>query len=254
MSNHPFVPLPAGSTLGRSFEYGIDVNLGTYAVPSWQPVRRISGWSPSFPPVTGDLSTYDDRGAPNEGVTGRGFTGSFTVQANRSQSTGLYLPELEAIFAASRAILDGATLDIRFYHKPDVGAAHPADAGRITVRVEAARQNTDNASAEVWSVTLTGKGRVLDIANPFQGWDVSVPKISAVSPAAATAGKLVTITGTGFLGATLVKFGAVNAAEFSVVGGSTILAVMPAGAAGSAPVQVTTPGGVSATFAYTRGA
>ena len=103
-------------------------------------------------------------------------------------------------------------------------------------------------------MSLTGKGRVLDIANPFAGWDVSVPTISAVSPASATAGKLVTITGTGFLGATIVKFGAVNATEFSVVNGSTILAVMPAGSAGSAPVQVTTPGGVSANFPYTRGA
>ena len=25
MSDHPFVPLPADSTLGRSFEYGVDV-------------------------------------------------------------------------------------------------------------------------------------------------------------------------------------------------------------------------------------
>ena len=254
MSDHPFVPLPADTTLGRSFEYGIDVNLGTYASPSWQPVRRISGWAPSFPPVATDVSTYDDRGAPNEDVTGRGFAASFTVQANRSQSTGRYLPELEAILAASKAILGGATLDVRFYHKPDVGAAHPTDAGRIAVRVEASRQNTGNAEAESWSVSLTGKGRVLDIANPFQGWGVSVPTISAVSPASATVGKLVTITGTGFLGATIVKFGAVSATEFSVVNGSTILAVMPAGSAGSAPVQVTTPGGVSATFAYTRGA
>ena len=103
-------------------------------------------------------------------------------------------------------------------------------------------------------MSLSGKGRVLDIENPFQGWGVSVPTISAVSPASATAGKLVTITGTGFVGAPLVKLGAVNAAEFSVVGGTTILAVMPAGWAGTAPVQVTTPGGVAATFAYTRGA
>jgi hypothetical protein len=63
----------------------------------------------------------------------------------------------------------------------------------------------------------------------------------------------VTITGAGFLGATAVKFGADTAAEFTVVNGATILAVMPAGAAGAAPVMVTTPVGDSPAFAYTRG-
>ena len=254
MSDHPFVPLPAGTTVGRSFEYGLDVNLGTYASPSWQPIRRISGWAPAFAAITSPTDTYDDRGAPNEDVTGRGFSASFTVQANRSLSTGLYLPEVEAILAASKATLAAATLDVRYYHKPDTGAAAPNDAGRATCRVEAARQNTGNADTEVWSVTLTGKGKVLDIVNPFTGWAVGAPTVSAVTPAAATAGKLVTITGAGFLGATVVKFGAVNAAEFSVINGSTILAVMPAGGAGSAPVSVTAPGGVSGNFAYTRGA
>jgi hypothetical protein len=50
-----------------------------------------------------------------------------------------------------------------------------------------------------------------------------------------------------------VKFGADTAAEFTVVNGATILAVMPAGAAGAAPVMVTTPVGDSPAFAYTRG-
>jgi len=36
------VTLPAGSTLGKSFEYGIDVNLGTFAAPVWQPDRPLS--------------------------------------------------------------------------------------------------------------------------------------------------------------------------------------------------------------------
>ena len=60
------------------------------------------------------------------------------------------------------------------------------------------------------------------------------------------------IAGTGLLGATVVKFGAVNAGEFVVVNGSTIIASLPAGAAGSAPVVVTTPGGTSDALPYTR--
>jgi hypothetical protein len=255
MSDHPYVPLPAGSVLGKSFEYGIDVNLnlGASGAPSWQPIRRISAFAPTFPPVTTDISSYDDRGAENSEVTGRSFAASFTVQGNRSTTTGLFLPELEAIIAAARGIGTSANLEIRFYHKPDAGVSSPTDAGRILTRVEATRQNTGNADAEIWSVTLTGKGRVQPIANPFTGWTPEAPKVAAVTPAAAAAGKLVTITGAGFLGATAVKFGADTAAEFTVVNGATILAVMPAGAAGAAPVMVTTPVGDSPAFAYTRG-
>lgn len=254
MSDHPYVPLPAATTSGRSFERGLDINLATYAAPSWQTVRRMSAWSPAFAAITAPADSYDDRGTPNEEVIGRAFSTSFTVQGNRSQSTGLYLPELEVLFAAAKGTLAGATVDIRYYHKPDVGAPHPTDAARATCRVEVTPQNTGNADNEVWSVSLTGKGAVVPIANPFTGWGVTTPTVSSATPAAAAAGKLVTILGAGFLGATAVKFGAVSATEFVVVNGSTILAVMPAGSPGSAPVTVTTPGGTSNARAYTRGA
>lgn len=81
------------------------------------------------------------------------------------------------------------------------------------------------------------------------------PLIVSALPSAAAQGNIVTITGSGFLGATAVKFGAVNATSFVVNGdGSVVYAVMPAGSAGSAPVTVITPAGTSNAQAYTRGA
>jgi len=60
-------------------------------------------------------------------------------------------------------------------------------------------------------------------------------------------GQSVTITGTGFSGATAVKFSSVTpATSFVVVSDSTITAVSPARAAGPVNVLVTTPGGTSA--------
>lgn len=175
MSDHPYVPLPTGTTLGKSFEYGLDINLGSYQVPDWQPVRRISAWAPTFAPITGDIATYDDRGAPNEAVTTRAFSASFTVQGNRSLTTGEYLPELKKILEAARGTLAAATVDVRWYHKPDVGEPNETDAGRALCRVEATRQNTGNADAEVHSVTLTGQGRFTPIENPFTGWSTTPP-------------------------------------------------------------------------------
>lgn len=253
MSTTP--PLPAGTTLGQSFEYGIDINLGTFAVPDWQPVRRISGWAPTFPKVTQDAATYDDRGAPNEDISGRGFAGAFTVQANRSQTTGRYLPEVEALVNASRRKREEATIDIRFYHKPDSGAPHPTDAGRAQVTVELSRQNTGNAEIDVFAISLAGKGEYTPIPNPFTGHDDEPePEITSISPTGQVAGKLVTITGIGFLGATDVKFGATSAAAVSVVSSTTIVAAVPAGSAGNVNVSVVTPVGTSENFAYTRGA
>lgn len=247
--------LPAGTTLGKSFEHGIDINIGTPAVPVWQPVRRISAWSPTFPKVTQDASTYDDRGAPNEDISGRGFATSFTVQGNRSASTGKYLPELEAIINASRRKGEAAVLDIRFYHKPDSGAPNPTDAGRASVTVEVTRQNTGNAEIDSYSVSLTGKGEYTPIANPFTGWDdTPAPEISAVTPAGKAAGQMVTINGIGFVGATDVKFGATSATAFEIVSMATIVAVVPAGSAGSVAVTVVTPEGTSPAVQYTRGA
>lgn len=248
------VPLPTGATLGKSFEYGLDINLGTYADPVWQAVRRISGWAPTYPKTTTDVATYDDLGATNEDVTGRSFAAAFTVQVNRILSTGLYLTEVEALLAAGKGKGDGAVVDVRFYHKPEFGTPNPSDAGRAFVTVEVSRQNTGNSETDVLSVSLAGKGSVEPITNPFTGWGSTVPTLSSATPTAAPAGDLVTITGAGFLGATGVKFGAVSAAEFVVMNGATIVAIMPAGSAGSAPVTVITSAGTSAALAYTRGA
>lgn len=248
------VPLPAGTTLGKSFEYGLDINLGTTASPSYQPVRRMSAWAPSYPATTQDQATYDDLGSTNEAVTARSFATTFTVQANRSLTTGLYLPEIEALLAAAKATGESAVVDVRWYHKPEVGTPNPNDAGQAFCRVDMTRQNTGNAEVEVYSVTLTGQGPFTSIANPFAGWDVTAPVLASVAPEGAAEGELVTLTGTGLLGATAVTFDAVPAADFVVANAATIIAAVPAGSAGEVDVVVTTPGGTSNAVAYTRGA
>ncbi|MFZ4894641.1 phage major capsid protein [Plantibacter sp. Mn2098] len=64
------------------------------------------------------------------------------------------------------------------------------------------------------------------------------PVLNSVAPTSAAAAATVTLTGTGFTGATQVKFGTANAASFTVVSNTSITAVVPAGAAGSAAIRV----------------
>lgn len=249
------VPLPAGVSLGKSFEYGVDVNLGTYGSPVWQSIRRLFGYQPTDTPTTQDAQTYDDLGAPNNDVTGWGWGLAFNVQVNRFLATGLFLPEVEYLLARTRPLSVGelAVADVRFYHKPAVGTPNPTDAGRGLATVAKSRQNTGpGGEIEVIGFTLSGKGAYEPIENPFAGWGDTAPKISGVLEPAAGDGELITIVGEGLLDATDVTIDG-DPVEFAAVNGATLIAQMPVGDAGDVPIIVTTPGGASPAFTYTRG-
>ena len=77
-----------------------------------------------------------------------------------------------------------------------------------------------------------------------------VPTVTGVSPASgpSTGGTSVTISGTGFSGASTVNFGAGDPSPtYTVTSATTITATSPAGAIGTIDVTVTTAGGTSAT-------
>ncbi len=80
---------------------------------------------------------------------------------------------------------------------------------------------------------------------------VPAPRVTGISATIGptAGGTSVTITGTGFTGATAVSFGATPAASFTASGDTSITALSPAASAGTVDVTVTTAGGTSATFA-----
>ena len=250
------VTLPAGSTLGKSFEYGLDVNLGTTSSPVWQSFRRISGFQPTPTPIVQDAQTYDDKGAPNSDVTAWSMNLTFNALVNRNVSTGFYLSEIEAVLARTGpdAIGELAVLEARWYHKPAVGTPNPTDAGQGFFTVAPVRQNTGpGGEIEVIAITLTGKGEYENIVNPFPTPAAAVPTITSITPTGKSIGDQVTITGTGFIGVTVVKFDAIvlNVDTYTVVSASTIVATIPPLSAGVEPVTVTNATGVSAATNYT---
>ncbi len=80
-----------------------------------------------------------------------------------------------------------------------------------------------------------------------------VPLLTSALPSAAATGDQVVIKGSRFSGTTGITFAAVAVTEFLVLDDATIVAVMPAGSAGSAAVTVTNASGASSALAYTRG-
>jgi hypothetical protein len=102
------------------------------------------------------------------------------------------------------------------------------------------------------TVTTVGGTSAIGAADHFTF--VAAPSVTGLSPTSGgTAGGLsVTISGTGFTGATAVRFGSVAATSFTVNSDTSLTAVTPAEAAGTVDVTVTTVGGTSATGSADR--
>ncbi|MFJ2868204.1 IPT/TIG domain-containing protein [Kitasatospora sp. NPDC087314] len=98
-------------------------------------------------------------------------------------------------------------------------------------------------------VTVTTAGGT---SLPVPYYYLSNPQLTAVVPGQGPVlgGTTVTVTGNNLLGATAVRFGAVNALSFTVVSATQITATVPAGS-GTVQVTVTTPGGTSNGVAFT---
>jgi hypothetical protein len=87
-------------------------------------------------------------------------------------------------------------------------------------------------------------------ANTAFTYALPVPAVTSVTPSngPAAGGTVVTIAGINFTGATAVKFGATNAATYTVNSATQVTATSPAGT-GTVDITVTTAGGTSATSA-----
>jgi hypothetical protein len=107
-------------------------------------------------------------------------------------------------------------------------------------------------SAGPVQVTVTGPGGTSNGVT-YTYVAAAAPVVGGVSPqqGPASGGNTVTLTGSGFTGATGVFFGAVPATSFTVVSPTQINAVAPPGAAGAVQVTVTGPGGTSNGVTYT---
>jgi hypothetical protein len=90
-------------------------------------------------------------------------------------------------------------------------------------------------------------GTSIGTARTIQAGKPPAPSVGKLAPKTgpAAGGTSVTITGSGFAGATAVTFGASEAASFTVNSPTSITAVAPAGTAGTVDIRVTAPTGTS---------
>jgi len=177
----------------------------------------------------------------------------FTVQQgnNIARITAVTTPTITSLGPTSGSIAGGtsvtitgtnlrSTSSVRFGSTPAsftviddshvIATAPVHAAGLVNVWVTNAAGTTTNTSASWFTYKATR------------------PAVTAVTPNAGpvAGGSSVVITGSGFTGTTMVKFGTTATATFSVVNDTTINVTTPAHAAALVNVFVTTPGGTSA--------
>jgi hypothetical protein len=224
----------------------LDVDL-TPQTPDWVQVRAMQNFVPGINSTVQDSSDYDAEGWGSDAVTMRKAQPTATLLRKENPTTGAYDPGQEALRQASE---DLELVHIRWYERKAGGQAWEGYA-----LVQWAPSGGTVEGLQAVAVTLLVQGKPEKIANPTAA--SNAPTLSSALPSGAAAGAQVTIKGTNFTGTTGaagVKFGAANASSYVVVDAATIVAVLPAGAAGSAPVVVTNGVGASAPLAYTRGA
>jgi hypothetical protein len=154
------------------------------------------------------------KGGTSVTITGSGFTGATGVS------------------------FGGTAADFTVVSGTEITATSPPGSGTVDITVATADGGSATSAADQFTYTAP-----------------ALPQVTGVFPAGGTTagGTSVTITGTGFTGATGVSFGGM-AADFTVVSGTQITATSPPGS-GTADITVTTADGTSATspadqFAY----
>jgi len=110
-----------------------------------------------------------------------------------------------------------------------------------------------SGTVDITVSTGAGTSASAGSANDFT-YPATSPVVSALSPPIGTTsgGGSVVLTGSGFTGATAVRFGTVDAEAFTVTSATSITATPPPAASGTVDVTVVTPAGTSATGVASR--
>jgi len=227
--------------LARKYQLQVSVDNAT-----WLNVKGVDDLNPSENPTIVGADTYDTNGvnAFEKTMIGPKIVAKFLRPVNG----GVYDPGQELIRATRFQFGASARIYFRWFDK---NGAADAYGGYGLVEWEPSK--TGVADVEEITVTFTADGTFASITNPYSV--AVVPVITSITPSGIGAGGAVTIFGsffTGVVATTGVKFNGTNATSFSFINDNQIIAVLPAGAAGTTPVIVTNATGASTAFNYTR--
>jgi len=169
-------------------------------------------------------------------------------QADQFTYTAATAPQVTGIAPTSGSSAGGDTVVItgsRFTGATDVGF-DITNAAAMTVDSDTQITATSPAGTGTVDVTVTTPAgtSLVSQADRFTYVAPAGPQVTGVSPTSGAGGDTVTITGSGFTGATDVGFDITSAAGMTVDSDTQITAISPAGT-GTVDITVTTPAGTS---------
>lgn len=236
--------MPAVNLLARGYRLEVSADGAT----NWLKLAGLNDLSDQITPNKVDSTNYDTDGWSGSEVTLQSW--ALTAKFNRQATAGVSDAASDLLRQRRGQFGDSARVYVRWYST--VQTNESGWQGRAIVELN--KSKTGVADLNEFTATLTGDGTLSSISNPYT--PSSIPSILSALPSGVATGGQVEIRGTGFTGTVAtsgVKFGGTNATSWIVVSDQEIVAVMPTGTAGSAPVVVTNAVGASASFAYTRG-
>lgn len=231
--------------------YRLDIDTGTYPATNYAQLMGVEDAKLIEELRTEDDEMYEDGGAGRDAVTGY----RWRIEAKLAFSTNPAGTALDTVHAFLRAMfvaardgsnVAGAEFGVRWYDRAGLDSGDASE-GRVYVK---SWTPGGGKGRDMVDIVLAGQGAIANITNPAS--DLT-PTVTGLSPATgpAAGGDLVQVMGSHFApggtaDVTAVEFGTSAAADFAVISDSLLVAVAPAGVAGTVQVKVTTSAGVSA--------
>lgn len=180
--------------------------------------------------------------------------GVTAIDATKNQSLAIVsIPVLSSISTKAGPVTGGTVVTItgRNFRSATKVKFGSYDAQSMTIVSDTEIRATTYAhSAGIVDITVSTRYATSQVVAEGKFTFVSVPAISSLSPDAGSVGTLVTITGTNFTDATVVKFGSVPGTDMTVVSPTKITVKSPALDAGGYGVTVTTKDGGTSEAKY----
>jgi PKD repeat protein len=221
----------SGGEVGDKCEESMGTALGT--APDGSPYNQV---------IDGHLYWYQEEWS-NQGngclqrltFAGAEPTATFTSAPAGGESVS---------FDASGSTAPGGVAHYNWQFNDGPGLSIPTETSAPTLSHTFPKAGTYEVALTVFASdgTSIGTAQSITVGSP------AAPAVSGLSPKSgpAAGGTSVTVTGTGFTGATAVRFGSASA-SFTVNSDTSITATSPAGISGTIDVTVATPHGTSAT-------
>jgi len=203
----------------------------------------IPGTGPDAVNVTiGVDSLFEDAtGAMDVHFTRNSKAATPTVIYYTVAGTAVYNKDYTLTYSAAQTPITGIT-------GTQGAVVLPKDSSSVVIYIHPVKDSLLASSKNL--IINLGQGGGYSLGNNYMATatilnhPIAKPAITSFTPTSAAAGTIVTITGSGFKGATAVSFGGVPAASFTVVSATSIKATVSAfGTSGI--VSVTTPAGTS---------